>query len=83
MPVVQRNEMWLNNKKKKIESAREQMKDKDIEGCTFEPKLHQYKPPRPQSRSNLHHDDSKRSLNRSSQHNISHSHISNKEDSKN
>jgi hypothetical protein len=29
----------MNNKKRKIDSAREELKDKDIIGCTFEPKL--------------------------------------------
>ena len=28
------------NKNKKIESAREELKDRDTEGCTFEPKLY-------------------------------------------
>eukprot|EP00347_Sterkiella_histriomuscorum_P023967 403332765 len=50
LPVVERNEIWLNNKNKKIESAREEQKDKDVVGCTFEPKLFQYKPPKPNQR---------------------------------
>ncbi|CDW79942.1 UNKNOWN [Stylonychia lemnae] len=53
LSVIQRNEIWMNNKKRKIDSAREEMKDKDIVGCTFEPKLTQYKPPRPHSRSKI------------------------------
>lgn len=35
-------------RQQKIESAREENKDKDLEGCTFEPKLYQYKPPKHQ-----------------------------------
>jgi len=43
----------MNNKKRKIDSAREELKDKDIVGCTFEPKITLYKPPRPLSRSKI------------------------------
>ena len=45
--------MWLNNKNQKIESARDLDKDKEIRGCTFEPKLFQYKPPKPLAKPNL------------------------------
>ena len=40
MGVIERNDIWLNKKKKKIESARDTNKDKDLSGCTFEPKLY-------------------------------------------
>ena len=49
MGVVQRNEIFLHNKNKKIESARAEQINKEVEGCTFEPKLFIYKPPRSNS----------------------------------
>mmetsp|Transcript_18594 Transcript_18594/g.17688 ORF Transcript_18594/g.17688 Transcript_18594/m.17688 type:complete len:125 (-) Transcript_18594:972-1346(-) len=45
--------MWLNNRNRKIESARDNMKDKDLEGCTFEPQLNRYRPPRHSSKKRL------------------------------
>lgn len=42
--MAQRTELFIRNKNKKIESAREEQKDKATEGCTFEPKL--CKPPK-------------------------------------
>lgn len=38
--------MWLNNKNRKVETARDSKKGKETEGCTFEPKLYKYKPPK-------------------------------------
>jgi hypothetical protein len=43
--------MWMNNRNRKIASARDELKDKETEGCTFEPKLYQYKPPKPNNNS--------------------------------
>ncbi len=37
----------MANRQKKIESARDEVKSKETDGCTFEPKLYQYKPPKP------------------------------------
>lgn len=56
LSVLQRNEIWLNNRNKKISSAREEKINKATEGCTFEPKLKAYKPPRAQSRNVTRHD---------------------------
>jgi hypothetical protein len=46
-----RNNIWLQQKEIKIERAREASKDKDLEGCTFEPKFltktKREMPPRP------------------------------------
>ena len=53
----------MANKQKKIESAREQSKDKGTEECTFEPKLFNYKPPKPINQGSNY--DSRNSLNRS------------------
>lgn len=52
MTIAQRSDAWLNTKNKKIESERDRKKGQETEGCTFEPKLHQYKPPRHDSKAN-------------------------------
>jgi hypothetical protein len=65
--VLQRNEVWMSNKQKKLDSAREQSKDKGTEECTFEPKLCAYKPPKPASKVSIE-EGSRHSLNRSNSH---------------
>ena len=52
---MQRNEIFILNRAKKIESAREVKMSRETQGCTFEPsiqplKLYSRPPPRPQSR---------------------------------
>jgi hypothetical protein len=39
LSLLERNELWNNMKNKKLEALRASKEEKEIEGCTFEPKL--------------------------------------------
>ena len=50
LPVLVRNELWVERKRARIERIKEAEKDSDLVGCTFEPQICSYKPPRPTSK---------------------------------
>jgi hypothetical protein len=37
--VIERNRVWAENKNRKIEMIKEQVVDKDIDECTFQPRI--------------------------------------------
>lgn len=41
--VVERTRMWAENKQKKIEMLKEATVDKDIDECTFQPKIQNHR----------------------------------------
>ena len=44
--LQERNQIWLQQKNKKIQSKQEQKKAKELEGCTFQPTLNKKAPPK-------------------------------------
>jgi hypothetical protein len=44
MGVLERQEKWENEREHKLASARKERKKKEVKGCSFRPKLTQYKP---------------------------------------
>ena len=44
MGMLERNQMWSQKKKKKIDKARRNQKKSEVSDCTFEPRILSYKP---------------------------------------
>ena len=37
--VIERNRLWKEQREAKIQESREREKDRDLEGCTFQPNM--------------------------------------------